>query len=86
MSKKLPRKYFEGCTAQIYYRKVDKWAEMYARNGVQLYFDTWEEAHKHMLSKAKNDVSQLEKRLASAKRHLDRVEKMTNKIDEAATR
>jgi hypothetical protein len=72
MAKALPRKYFPGYTARIYYRKVDKWATMLK----EPYFDTWEEAHNHMLEKAKCEVTNAEKALAAAKRHLKRVEAM----------
>lgn len=71
MPPKLPRKYFAGYTAKINYRKVDKWAERL--KDIHPYFDTWKEAHDHMLSKACLDVKKFEKNLASAKRHLTKV-------------
>jgi len=71
--KKLPMKWFPGCTAQIRLRKVDKWAEIHAKWGLHPYFDTWEEAHAYMMDDAIKKVQRLEKDLASGKRHLERV-------------
>jgi biotin-(acetyl-CoA carboxylase) ligase len=71
--KKLPMKWFPQCIAQIRFRKVDKWAEQFARNGITPYFDTWEEAHAYMLQKAITAETKATKALASAKRHLERV-------------
>lgn len=76
MAKKLPLKYFPGLNAAIKLKKVDMWAEMWARQGTQPYFDTWKEAHSYMLEKAIKKQAQLEKELASAKRHLAKVRVM----------
>jgi hypothetical protein len=72
--KKLPLKWFPQCTAQIRLRKVDKWAEQFARNGISPYFDTWEEAHDYMMQKAITAEARAIKEVASAKRHLARVQ------------
>ncbi|MCE5335163.1 MAG: hypothetical protein LLG06_11330 [Desulfobacteraceae bacterium] len=74
MPKALPKKYFPGYTAQIFYRKVDKWAERWKY--VHPYYDTWEEAHEVMLKNAMADIAKFEKSLAASKRHLARVQKM----------
>lgn len=73
MAKKLPMKWFPGYTAQIRLRKVDKWAEHFAKHGSP-YFDTWEEAHLYMVEKAKKDLDQCKRNFDSAKRHLSKVE------------
>ena len=75
MAKKLPLAYFPGYIAAIYKRKVDKWAQYRAKTGTP-YFETWIEAHGYMLNRARTAVARLEKDLASAKRHLAKVEKM----------
>ena len=73
-------KYFAGCIAKIYYRKVDKWAEMHARNGIEHYFDTWKEAHDFMIADAKKNIEHLERDLKSEKRHLEKVLKMEENV------
>lgn len=74
MAKKLPLAYFPGCIAAIYKRKVDRHAEAWKIHSP--FFETWLEAHGYMLNKARTAVARLEKDLASAKRHLAKVEKM----------
>ena len=64
-----PKAYFPGHTAQISYRKVDKWAVTFK----QTYFDTWEGAHAYMLENAKRDVERAKRGVVSAERHLKRV-------------
>jgi hypothetical protein len=79
MPKKLPMKYVVGYTAQIRYKKIGKWEEDRAKDGIQPYFDTWEEAWKYMLERAVRAKEGAEKELASAKRHLARVSAMRPK-------
>jgi len=74
MAKELPKAYFPGCIAKIYLRTVDRWAESMKKHFP--YFDTWQEAHHHMLDDATKKVKRLERDLASAKRHLAKVEAM----------
>lgn len=76
MAKKLPRKFFPGYTATITFSKVDRWAEMHAKTGIRPYFDTWEEAHSHMMLKAGEKLKRAERDLASAKRHFIKVSAM----------
>ena len=72
--KKLPMAYFPGCVAIIYYRKVDKWAKAWEKH--HPFFETWQEAHSYMLEEAKKKKAFAEKELASAIRHLKKVEAM----------
>jgi len=74
MAKANPKKWFPGYIAKIYFRKVDAWAKR--RKQYQPYFDTWEEAHNYMLEKAKEDLAKSKKALASAERHLKKVQSM----------
>jgi hypothetical protein len=76
MKQPLPKKYFPGCIAVIYYRKEDGYAVQMRKHFP--YFDTWKEAHEYMLDKAEKKVNQMERDLASAKRHLARVQSMKN--------
>lgn len=76
MAAKLPKAYFPGCIAAIYYRKVDKWAERHAKTGIQPYFNTWKEAHTYMLETTTKKIKRLEKDLASQRRHLAKVQAM----------
>lgn len=80
MAKALPKKYFPGWNAKIYLSKVDRWAEMHAKNGVRPYFDTWKEAHDYMVDRATRKVVRLEKELAAEKRHLAKVQGMTEPV------
>lgn len=63
-------------TALIRYRKVTAWDKHIKE--IHPYFDTWNEAHRWISDIAKKRLKRAEKELAAAKRHAERVEKMTN--------
>jgi hypothetical protein len=71
MAKALPKKWFAGFKASISLRKVDKWAEH--RKSFRPYFDTWEEAHLHMLCAAEKRLDKAKREAKSAERHLEKV-------------
>jgi len=71
MTKTLPKKWFPCYTARISLKKVDKWAEYQKK--MNPYFDTWEEAHAHMLSAAEKRLEIAKRDLKSATRHVERV-------------
>lgn len=75
MAKANPKAWFTSPIAKITYRSVDKQAQTQAR--FRPYFTTWHGAHGWMLAKARDQVRRLERELASAKRHLSKVEAMT---------
>lgn len=77
MAKENPKAYFPGCIAQISYKKVDAHARQWAK--FKPFFDTWAEAHAHMLEKAKEDLKRKERDYLSAKRHLAKVTAMQPK-------
>lgn len=79
MAKANPKAYFPGCIAQISYRKVDAWARRQEK--YKPFFETWAEAHAHMLEKAKEDLKRKERDCLLAKRHLAKVQAMTNKAE-----
>ena len=74
MAKANPKAYFPGYIAQISYRKVDRTAQMWRAHWP--YFDTWKEAHDFMLERARAQLKKAQAELASARRHLDKVEAM----------
>jgi hypothetical protein len=82
MGRKLPLKWFPAYTAQIYLKKVDKWAETWAKNGVHPYFDTWEEARDFMIERAVGKIKRLKRELASEERHLAKVLTLIRPEDE----
>ena len=71
MAKALPKKWFAGFTASISLRKVDKWAEH--NKAFRPYFNTWEEAHLHMLGKAEKRLDSAKREAKSAELHLAKI-------------
>jgi hypothetical protein len=67
MAKANPKAYFPGSIAQISYRKVDKTALTWRQH--RPFFDTWKEAHDHMLFEAEKHLKQAQARLNSAINH-----------------
>lgn len=62
-----PKKWFPSpYTAQINWRKVDKWAEY--QKGQKPYFDTWEEAHAQAMAWAARAIEKAGEDAAKAKR------------------
>lgn len=76
MAKANPKAYFTGPIARITYSKVNKWARQNER--FRPFFPTWKEAHGWMMKTAEDRVKRLERELASAKRHLDKVKMMVD--------
>ena len=77
MSKPLLKKYFPvHGQAKICRRKVDRWAEIHAKNGTSPYFNTWQEARDYMLDKATKKRRTLIRDLASIERHLAKLQVM----------
>jgi hypothetical protein len=74
MAKANPKAYFPGYIAQISYRKVDRTAQAWRAH--RPYFDTWKEAHDFMLERARARLKKSQAEIASAKRHLGKVEAM----------
>jgi glutathione S-transferase len=73
MSTALPRKWFPGTwMAKAKFAKVDWWAEFHRKNG-HPYFDTWEEAHQHMVEKSKERLKRAQRELKSAEAFAKRV-------------
>ncbi|WP_371767526.1 hypothetical protein [Massilia sp.] len=62
-----PKAYFPGPLAKISYRKVDKTAQMWRKH--RPYFDTWREAHDHMLAESEKDLKQAQAKLNHAINH-----------------
>lgn len=74
MARANPKAWFTSPIARITYRSVDKQAHYQAR--FRPFFPTWQGAHGWMLSKARDRVRRIERDLASAKRHLSKIEAM----------
>lgn len=73
MAAKLPRKWVPSShSASIRLKKIDKWAEHYARNGLEKHFDDWASAHAHLVAHAESDFARARKALISAERRLER--------------
>jgi len=81
MAKANPKAWFVGPIAKITYTKVDKWARR--NEQYRPFFPTWKGAHDWMLKTAGDRVKRLERELASAKRHLDKVKVMTDPGEDA---
>jgi hypothetical protein len=67
MARANPKAYFPGPIARISYRKVDKTAQMWRKH--RPYFDTWKEAHDHMLADAEGDLKKAQTQLNRAINH-----------------
>ena len=61
MARANPKAYFPAPTARISYRKVDKTAQMWRKH--RPYFDTWSEAHDHMLAEAEANLKKAQAQL-----------------------
>lgn len=73
--KACPKKYFPQPVAKINFRKMDQWAEK--RKEFAPYFDSWQEAHAYMLTRAETALKRARRKVESAKRHLVKVQAMT---------
>lgn len=67
MAKANPKAYFPQPIAKINYRKVGKTDLMWRQH--RPFFDTWKEAHEHMVFEAEKDLKQAQSRLNSAINH-----------------
>lgn len=79
MTKKLPFAFFPAyAMAFIRHKKVDAWAARSAKNFPQIhpYFDTWQEAHDYLSSKAQKRLDDARRELKSAERHFAKVKAM----------
>lgn len=67
MAKANPKAYFPNPIARISYRKVGKTDQMWRKH--RPYFETWREAHDHMVAEAEKDLKQAQAKLNSAINH-----------------
>lgn len=79
MAKANPKAWFTSPIAKITYGKVDKWAKYSER--LRPFFPTWKEAHAWMLAKAQGRAKAAERELASAKKHLAKIEAMIEPVE-----
>ena len=81
MAKANPVKFFPWLfTARITLRKVDRYAKTQAARGIRPYFDTWEEAHRHLLDEAENGIESAHARAAKAKRDIKAAERRLARV------
>jgi len=74
MSTKKPRAWFVNLySARITQRAVNQWDEFHAKNGAADYFQTWDEAHAHLLLQASVRLKKAKAELPNAERNLARV-------------
>lgn len=71
MAKANPKAWFPARTARISYKSVDKWARNFAH--ISPWFDTWREAHGHMIKKADERLKKASAEFKSATAHRAKV-------------
>lgn len=74
MAKANPKAYFPSYTARIYYRKVDRYAAGHAK--WKPFFQTWSEAHQHMLMRSADRLKKAKAELKSAAAFAEKVRAM----------
>lgn len=80
MAKPNPKRWFpSNFTARISLRKVDRYAE--AQKAYKPYFETWDEAHAHMLADAKRELDRARVSFKSAERRLKNVAELLTPND-----
>lgn len=76
MAKANPKAWFTSPIAKISYKSVDKFSMSW--KAIRPYFDTWKEAHDYMVEKAKTSIARYERDAASARRHLAKLQSMSD--------